>query len=41
MVIGLADSLQFLFYDYSTAIGGMLIALSLISVVIRLLWEFR
>lgn len=41
MTIGLADSMTYLFADYAMAVAAGVAALSVASVVIRLLWEFR
>jgi len=40
-MINIADPLYFIFGDYARAISAGVIALSIASVVFRLLWEFR
>lgn len=40
-MIGLADSMEYLFYEYAIAVAAGVLTLSLFSVMVRLLWEFR
>jgi hypothetical protein len=39
--MGYTDSVFYLFSDYAQAIAGGVVALSAVSVIFRILWEFR
>ncbi len=40
-MIGLADAVTYLFADYAKTVCAGIVTLSAISVIFRILWEFR